>query len=84
MVFRSGVGFFDTALGILVAVISSALLFGVVAVLENQDQIKQQLSAIQMQSKAVSEQLIGANVCKKCGKEYDHDFNSCPHCGFKE
>lgn len=23
-------------------------------------------------------------VCSKCNKEYDHDYGSCPHCGFRD
>lgn len=59
----------------------SAVLFGLIKVLENQDEISARLAKLNDLTQNPPENII----CAKCGTSYkSSDFSYCPHCGAKQ
>src|SRR5690554_4909241 len=63
--------------------ISSAILFFALArIIELQESI---LYKVQLQEEATKKSKFREKItCTKCNYEYDDDFSSCPHCGYRE
>lgn len=76
-----------TVLGFLISVgggISSAVvLFALVRILENQEDI---FYMLQQNQEIVARKFKsqGMKVCSKCNYKYESDSTSCPHCGYRD
>jgi hypothetical protein len=56
---------------------SAAIFFALAMILENQALILSHIQTLPRPSKEKS-------TCSRCGKQYDGDMNSCPHCGYRD
>lgn len=57
--------------------VMSLLFFGLAAVLHKQEDILALLAETRENNRRTAEK----TTCSKCGKEYDREMDSCPHCG---
>lgn len=57
--------------------LSLLVYFSFYLLLENQEHIQSDLEEL----KHMVSRSSGKKNCAKCGKEYDADMTSCPHCG---
>ncbi len=67
------------AVSVISSAVLSALLIAVAQILENQGEIKEQLTELKMLTRQPPEKI----TCNRCGKEYLSDRTSCPFCGEK-
>ncbi|WP_100404891.1 hypothetical protein [Bacillus solitudinis] len=76
---HTGGEFFLVIIG---GVSTSFIFFALAKIIDNQEttihHIQQQL--IQSKNLHTAEKIS----CENCKRDYDHDFTSCPHCGFRE
>ena len=66
-------GFLTSVAG---GIVSGVVFFALSMVLDNQQAILAGLRKLKRPAEKVA--------CPKCGKQYDGDMNSCPHCGYRE
>lgn len=60
----------------------SLVIIALAKVIENQFQISERLNHISMTMK--KSQKVENKVCPGCNREYDPEYNSCPHCGYRK
>lgn len=61
---------------------SSVIFFAVAKIIENQKEIIFKLDFYFSEEKKYK--AIEKKTCTKCNREYDEDYNSCPHCGNRD
>ena len=60
---------------------TTIIFFALAKILDNQETI---LYALANQKEKQRKHLIQEKkICSKCNKEYDFDYGSCPHCGYR-
>lgn len=69
--------------GLLGGAIAAITFFALAQILEGQDEIKYEIAELRTHTKAVSNTINGVPPCPKCGKDYDSELSSCPHCGYR-
>ena len=58
------------------------IFFALAKILENQETILYKLAHQEENQRRYQKQ--EKKTCPRCNKEYDIDFGSCPHCGYRD